>query len=223
MRTASLSLLSLLALPSVAAAEGERSPMFGGSLTYMSAADRDAELVGAQLELASWHGRLGIAAEGSAWQGISEGGPRAVTAGGSLRLQLLDWLVPSLLEPRGVELAVELHGVVERVWWSADDTADRYGFGIAVRMRGGGDENDSPLLAESRVYVRVMRTRDEPPRNLAHAAAMPVDPTAGRGGVAVILGLGAAFGAGKPRYIERFRLRHSFDWGRPELSPRTVR
>ena len=201
--------------------------MFGGSVTWMRTPDRDVELVGAHLEIVSWHGRFGIAGEGSLWQGLVDGGPRAVAAGGSARLQIADWLTPSLLEPRDVEIGLELHAVAERLWWSANDTADRWGLGLAIRMRGGGDENESPLLAESRLYVRVLKTRGNAPSGttgaIAHATTDPTMEHAPTEGYAVIICLGAAFGTGKPRYVERFRLRHTFDWGRPELSPKYVR
>jgi hypothetical protein len=78
-------------------------------------------------------------------------------------------------------------------------------------MRGGSDWEFSSLLAESRLFVHVMRSRDDAPEVIARAAE-PGTAQATQRGVTVLVGLGAAFGAGKPRYLERFRLK-SLDAG----------
>lgn len=83
------------------------------------------------------------------------------------------------------------------------------GLGVAIRMRGGSDWEFSTLLAESRLFLRVMRSRDEEPDAIARAAA-PMTESPERRGITVMVGLGAAFGAGKGRYLQRFRLK-AFD------------
>ena len=82
---------------------------------------------------------------------------RAAVLGASVRLLAFDTLVESLLEPRNVELGVELHGIVER-WINDDDSSTRYGVGVALRLRGGSDYDMSNLIAESRFFVRVTTT-----------------------------------------------------------------
>jgi hypothetical protein len=196
----------VMAVTGSAAAEGERTPMLGGALTYGDAPDGRTALVGGELELAWWWGRLGLAAEAAARRAIDDDSARSLAVAGSARVLLADWLWPSLIEPRDVEVGVELQLIAERTWWSRDDHADGYGVGAAIRMRGGSDWELSSLLAESRLFVRVMRSRGEP----ADIAARTADGSAGspvRDGVTALIGLGAAFGAGKPRYLERFRPR----------------
>ncbi len=189
-----------------AAAEGERTPMFGGALTYTDAPDRKAELVGGSVELAWWAGRFGLAVEAAARRAIEDDQARNLAVAGSARVLVADWLWPSLFEPRDVELGVELQAIAERTWWSRDDNSDALGVGLAIRMRGGSDWEFSQLLAESRLFVRVMKSRDEAADVIARAAGTTTDPPERRG-ITVIVGLGAAFGAGKPRYLERFRLK----------------
>jgi hypothetical protein len=195
-----------------AAAEGERTPMFGGALTYSDAPDRRAELLGGELELAWWSGRLGLAVEAAARREI-EAEARNLAVAGSARVLVADWLWPSLLEHRDVELGLELHAIAERTWWSRDASSDAFGLGVAIRMRGGSDWEFSSLLAESRLFVRVMKSRDEAADVIARAAG-PVTEAPERRGITVIVGLGAAFGAGQPRYLQRFRQK-PLDWPQP--------
>ena len=187
-----------------AAAEGERTPMIGGAATFTDQADRDVELVGAQLELAWWPlGVLGLAVEGSARRGVeADDTTRNLSVAGSARFLAASWMWPSLLEPRDVEMGLEVHAIAERTWWGRDDRADAFGLGLALRMRGGSDREFSDLLAESRLFVRAMRSRDELGDVAARAGAM-TDPPA----LTIIVGLGAAFGAGKQPYLDRFRQR----------------
>jgi len=189
-----------------AAAEGERSPMFGGAVTLTDAPDRKAELVGGELELAWWLGPIGVAIEAAARSGIEDDHARNLSVAGSARVLVATWMSPSLFEPRDVELGVELHAIAERTWWSRDDSADALGLGVAIRTRGGSDWEFSTLLAESRLSVRVMRSRDDGPDTIARAAA-PMAEQPERQGLTVMVGLGAAFGAGTSRYLERFRLK----------------
>ena len=131
-------------------ADGERTPMVGGSLLAARDGNR-AALVGVALEATWWWGRIGLAAEGAQRADMTDASVRTGVLGASLRVLVADQLMPSLLEPRDVELGLELHGVVERDWSSrvdtGDDPANRYGLGLAARLRGGGDD-DSALLAE---------------------------------------------------------------------------
>jgi hypothetical protein len=195
----------LVAMTGTAAADGERTPMLGGAVTYTDAPDRRAELVGGQLELAWWTWRLGLAIEAAARREIDDKA-RNLAVGGSARLLVADWLTPSLFDPRDVEIGVELQAIAERTWWSRDDSSDALGVGVAIRMRGGSDWEFSSLLAESRLFVRVMKSRDEAAGVVARAVGSPAGSPE-RGGMTVMLGLGAAFGAGQPRYLERFRLK----------------
>jgi hypothetical protein len=188
-----------------AAAEGERTPMFGGGLTYSDVPDHRAALVGGEVDLAWWSGRLGLAVEAAARHAIDDSAGNVAVAG-SARVLVADWLWTSVIEPRDVEMGIELQLIAEHMWWSRDDSADAYGLGAAIRMRGGSDWEFSSLLAESRLFVRVMSSRGEPSSVAARAAdAMAEQP--GRGTLTVMVGLGAAFGAGDPRYLDRFRLR----------------
>jgi hypothetical protein len=195
-----------MAMTGAAAADGERTPMFGGALTYGEGPDHRSGLVGGEVDLAWWSGRLGLAVEVAGRRAIDDDGVRNLAVAGSARVLVADWLWPSLFEPRDVEIGVELQVIAERTWWSRDDSTDGYGLGAAIRIRGGSDWEFSSLLAESRLFVRVMRSRGEP----ADIAARTADGSAGspvRDGVTALIGLGAAFGAGKPRYLERFRPR----------------
>ena len=198
-----LAVAVLLSLTGVAAADGERTPMFGGGVTYTGAANDAAELVGGQLELAWWSGRIGLAIEAAANRGIVEDKVRNLAVGGSARVLVTSWMWPSLFDDRDVEMAVECHAIAARTWWSRDDSSDAVGLGLALRMRGGSDWQFSSLLAESRLFVRVMTSRDEVPDAIARTSAPMAEPA--RLGMTVLVGLGAAFGAGTPRYLERFR------------------
>jgi len=210
-RAAFASLVTVIAGTRVATAEGERTPMLGGALTYTDAPDRRTELVGGELEVAWWLGRLGLAAEASASRAIADDRVRNLAVAGSVRVLVADWLWPSLFERRDVEVGIELQLIAERTWWRRDDSADAIGLGVAFRMRGGSDWEFSQLLAESRLFVHVMKPRDEVSDVLARTSdAMARSPDSG---LTVIVGLGAAFGVGTPRYLERFRLK-SLDWPR---------
>lgn len=195
-----------------AAAEGERTPMIGGALTYTDAPDRNLGLVGGELELAWWPARFGLAIEASARRGVDDPEARSLSVAGSARVLVAEWMWPSLLEPRDVEMGIELHAIAERTWWSRDDSVDAFGFGAAIRMRGGSDWVFSNLVAESRLFVRVMKSRDDASGVLARTAG-PVGEPSERTGTTVLIGLGAAFGVGKPRYLERFRMK-DLDWDR---------
>jgi hypothetical protein len=198
-----------MTLTSAAAAEGERTPMFGGAVTYTDAPDRKTALVGGELELAWWLGRLGLAAEAAARRGIENDQARNLAVAGSARVLVANWMWPSLFEPRDVEVGVELQAIAERTWWNRDESSDALGLGVAIRMRGGSDWEFSALLAESRLFVRVMQSRDDGSAVIARAAgAMTAQPD--QRGLTVMVGLGAAFGAGMPRYLDRFRL-NTFD------------
>jgi len=194
----------MMAMTGGAAAEGERTPLFGAALTYSEVPDHRAALVGGEVELAWWSGRLGLAVEAAARHAIDDSAGNVAVAG-SARVLVADWLWTSLVEPRDVEMGVELQLIGERMWWSRDDRADAYGLGAAIRMRGGSDWEFSSLLAESRLFVRVMRSPGEPSVAARTADARVEQP--GRGMVTVMVGLGAAFGTGDPRYLDRFRLR----------------
>jgi hypothetical protein len=204
-----------LGLASSAHADGERTPMFGGSVLAAHDGSR-AELVGVELELAWWWRRIGLGFEGAQRRAIgSDDGIGTTALGASARVLVADRLMPSLLEPRDVELGIELHGIVERAWSSRTETGEdpsiRYGFGVAARLRGGGDDG-SALLAESRLFVRVLWARGD----TTGAIARGETPVAGRGSESlVILGLGAAWGTGERDYADRFRKHttETVEWG----------
>jgi hypothetical protein len=211
----SLAAVLLVSMTGAAAADGERSPMIGGALTYAETAGRNVGLVGGQVELAWWpgiSGLFGLAVEAAARRGVDDDKDRNLAVAGSARLLVASWMCPSLLEPRDVEMAIELHAIAERTWWSRDDSRDAFGLGVALRMRGGSDWMFSSVLAESRLFVRVMKSRDDDASVLAREAG-PGTAMSDRGGTTVMVGLGAAFGVGKPRYLERFRLK-DLDWAR---------
>ncbi|MBC7976005.1 MAG: hypothetical protein H7138_13620 [Myxococcales bacterium] len=197
----------VIAMTSAAAAEGERTPMLGAALTYMEDADRQTELVGGSVELVWWLGPFGLGVEAAARRAIDDDQPRNLAAAASARLLVATWLTPSLFEPRDVELGLELQAIVERAWWSRDDSADALGLGLALRMRGGSDWEFSQFLAESRLFVRVMKSADDDTSDVLAREAGPTMREPDRRDLAILVGLGAAFGAGKPRYIERFRLK----------------
>jgi hypothetical protein len=211
-----LAVASLLAGARTVRADGEESPMFGiaaiGAQTQLSPSSGDtAQLAGVALELAWWHGHFGLAGEASGRWGLDPEGAHAYVLGGSARLLVVQHLIHSLIEPRDVELGVELQAIVERAWWSgavsqADPTA--YGGGVALRLRGGGDPDGSILLAESRLFVRVMSSKWTAGDIVARTAmptpmpAMTTEPA-----LTVLVGLGGAWGTGDPDYVHRFRMR----------------
>lgn len=198
-----------------AAADGERTPMFGGAVVGARGPDQQTDMLGGELEAAWWYGRLGFALEGSMHWVLGGEGERATVLGASARVRVHDSLLPSLLEPRNVELGLELHGIVARRWWegargdaagaAADESPVGYGFGIAARLRGGSDHEFSSLLAESRLFVRAVAFR--PTGTDAVARAMAPAGGAAERELTILVGLGAAFGVGEARYLDRFRLR----------------
>lgn len=208
--------LLLMLVAASAAAEGENTPMIGASVMGGPSTDDYAGVVGIQVEAAWWLGRLGLAAEASGRWGVDGDGVRAGVLGASLRLRVLDTLVPSLLEPSDVELGIELQGIVERSWWDGqvENTEPvSHGLGLALRLRGSGDEDSSRLIAESRFFVRVMATRSKADELLARTMTpTPVPQAEVRPDFTVLLGVGASFGAGERRYLERFRRRAPFEW-----------
>lgn len=195
-----------------AAADGERTPMFGGAVVGVRSPDNQSDSLGVEVEAAWWYGRLGFALEGSMHWVLGGDGERATMLGASARVRVHESLLPSLLEPRDVELGLELHGIVARRWWegavagaAADESPVGYGLGIAARLRGGSDHEFSSLLAESRLFVRAVAFRPTG----AEAVARAMAPAAGgaEGELTILVGIGAAFGVGEARYLDRFRLR----------------
>ena len=195
----------VLAAATDAAADGELGPMFGGAVVGGHGPEPGADLVGASLEAAWWRGRLGLAPEGTVLWNLGGDGARATTVGISARLRVHEQMLPSLLEPRDVELGLELHAIAERTWWDGagrQDSPTGYGLGVAVRLRGGSDDF-STVLTESRLFVRAMSA----PRAAGDAAARAMAPAEDRAReLTILIGIGAAFGTGEPRYLDRFRL-----------------
>ena len=196
-----------------AAADGERSPVLGGALVGGQGPDPDAELAGLQLEVAWWRGRLGFALEGAAHWTLGGDETPAKVLGASARIRLFEQLLPALLERRDVELGVELHGIVQRTWAGGTSSGRDpvgYGLGLAVRLRG--DSDDFPILfTESRLFLRVISSSRS---QLAEPTQPPVtgpifltmSPAAETSReLTILIGIGAAFGVGEPRYLDRFR------------------
>ncbi len=191
-----------------ASAEGEFGPMFGGSVVAGRAAD-ETETAGVELEVSVWRGPIGLALAGSRQAVLDQDGPRVTAVDVSLRVLALRALIPSLLDARDVELGIELHGIVERAWWDGDDRGRRslgYGLGFAVRLRGGSDDDQSNLLAESRLFARAMTSRNDDEDELALRMSGGPDTARDRE-VTFVVGLGAVFGGGQPGYVQRFRRR----------------
>lgn len=207
--------IATLAASSAVRADGERTPMIGIAALGGELASRTPDVgtvgvFGLHLESAWWLGRFGIAAEGSlrgaAYDGTTYGG----VVGASARLRLLDGLAPSLLEPRAVEVALELHAVIERAWWQhglAGEDGTSYGLGAALRVRGSGGPFTS-LLAESRLFVRVMSSPAAgAPLSVERSSVGTPTPEAPSGrGITFLVGLGASWGYGSPAYADRFGL-----------------
>ena len=173
--------------------------MIGGAL--VATRGPATELGGAELEAAMWLGRIGVAAHGSHQAGANT---RLTTLGGSLRLLVYRQLTPSLLDPReDVELGFEAHGIVERAWWDEEHARDpmSYGGGLVVRLRGGTDFSN--ILAESRLFIRVMWTRDAPMDTIARTSTEPETER----NTSIVVGLGAVFGGGQPAYAKQFKPR----------------
>jgi hypothetical protein len=207
---------------SVAAADGETTPMIGGSVVMGTTVEDSSRVAGVELEAAWWWGPIGIAVEASGRAASADDGggndSRTMAVGGSVRLRLLQMLVPSLLEPSDVELAVEVQGILERTWWDralTNDEPTRQGIGIALRLRGASDDVTPRLITESRFFVRVFAWRPASDE-LAAARTTTMPPADQPRDFMVLVGVGAAFGGGEPRYLEQFR-RHSF--GGPMLRP----
>ena len=196
----------------LAAADGETSPMFGVAVVGGDEAQspqQDAPLAGLALDIAWWHGRVGIAGEGSARWDVEHESARALVAGASLRVLLLDRLTPSPIEPSDVETALELQAIVERTWWNVPSQVDptSFGVGLALRLRGSDELGESNVLAESRFFVRVLASRWAQSDVIARSTTPAAVPARA---LTVLLGIGASFGAGRPDYARRFRL-HPFD------------
>ena len=209
---ACLALVMVVGHAAAARADGETSPMVGivgiaGDIARPSV--QDEPVGGVALDVAWWHGPIGIGGEASERWSLQNDGARATVLGASARLRIYRVLMPSLLDPRDVELGIELQGIVERAWWNAaaagaDPVA--YGGGLAVRLRGGGDADGSILLAESRLFVRVMSSRWAVSDAIARSTSpAPMTERA----VTVLFGLGASWGSGTPSYVHKFRL-HPF-------------
>jgi hypothetical protein len=198
-------LVLVLAAGTDAAADGELGPMLGGAVIGGHGPEQGSDLVGGSLEAAWWRGRLGLAPESTMLWNLGGDGARATTLGISARLRVHEQMLPSLLEPRDVELGLELHAIAERTWWSGDgrqDSPTGYGVGVAVRLRGGSDDF-STVLTESRLFVRAMSSQ----RAAGDAAARAMVPAEERASeLTILVGIGAAFGTGEPRYLDRFRL-----------------
>lgn len=192
-----------LLVPTNVLADGERTPIFGGSI--VGAAAHEDPLAGVEGEATWWKWRFGVAAEGAMLWRPDDAAKRVAVLGISARLLAFDSLVESLLEPRSVELGVELHGIVERWMWN-NETNDitRYGVGVALRLRGSSDYDMSSLIAESRVFVRVMTTPPNQQDSIGRMIAAPAERDTGQ--LTIMIGLGAAFGTGDPDYLQRFRM-----------------
>jgi hypothetical protein len=192
-----------------AVADREASPMFGiaavGGDSERSP-DRDSPVGGVALDVAWWHGRFGLAAEGSALWTAEDDHARAFVLGGSARVRLLERIVPAVMEPRDVELGLELHAIVDRTWWNdgmsqADPVG--YGLGLALRFRGNGDSDPTLLISESRFFLRVMSSRWSEPEVLARTISpMPASERS----LTLIFGIGASWGVATPHYMRRFDL-----------------
>lgn len=208
---ANLALVVVLGPSMIAAADGERGPMVGvavvGGDTSLAPA-QDQPLGGVAFDLAYWHGRFGLGGEASERWNLLNNGEHATVLGASVRLRLYESLTPSLLDPRDVAFGIELQAIVERAWWQGAGGVDpvSYGAGLALRLRGGGDADNSVLLAESRLFVRVMTSRQAGVDAVARATEP--ESTTGRA-ITVLVGIGASFGEGSPDYVRQFRL-HPF-------------
>jgi hypothetical protein len=181
----------------------------------------DLTVAGFRGEAAFWYSRVGIGLEASHQWSVDGGGPRVGAVSGSLRLLVFEHMMPSLFVRREVvELGIELHGIVERAWWreiEAHREPWTYGVGLAVRLRGAAEDDlSSNLLSETRLFVRAMTSRvwmdpgspsEEPPIVLTR----DLSPGEERRGYTIIVGLGAAWGAGKRSYVEELRRRNPLD------------
>lgn len=175
----------------------------GGVLAARGSGESDIGVVGVGLEATYWWHRIGVSVEGSRRWDVESGDPESATLAGGLRLLLADHLLGSIIEPRDLELGLEIHGVVEKSWFDAGGDDVAYGGGAALRLRGGGDAFDSTLLAETRLFVRVMT-----PRSRSSFAERATEaPMAERTPISVVVGLGAVWGSGERKYADKFRSR----------------
>jgi len=202
-------------VPARAAADGETTPIVGAAVVWSPTNQDPGGMVGIALDAAWWHGRIGLGVEGSGRTHVAATDqPRAATVAGSLRLRVFEWMTPSLMEPRDAEAAIELQAIAEHVWWERGGmNAPDLGFGIAVRVRGGGDDG-STRIAESRFFLRVMSVPTPPDTAVARST---VSPPMTSHEIAILVGIGASFGGGERHYMDRFRW-HAPDWpfgGRP--------
>ena len=200
-----LALSATVSIPS-AHADGETSPMLGGSLLAGASTQESESMAGVALETALWWRWIGVAVEGSARAPVEQDAKKSLVVGGSLRLRVIQMLVPSLFELSDVELAVELQGIVERTVWDGALTEHepyRRGIGVALRFRGSTEDYAPRLIAESRFFLRVMSWR-EPEAGLLARTTMPTTTT---NELMVMVGVGAAFGGGDARYLRQFRRR----------------
>jgi hypothetical protein len=198
-------------VPAHALADGETTPMVGAAVLWSPSDQDPSGMAGLELEAAWWHGRIGLALEGTGRAFVDGNHPRAATLGASLRLRVFDGMTPSLMEPRDSEVGIELQGIIERFWWEGHGADDPdVGFGLAVRVRGGGDDG-STRLAESRFFLRVMATPAAPSSAVARMTTTTTTLPSDTRQLAVIFGIGASFGGGERHYMDRFRW-HSPDW-----------
>jgi hypothetical protein len=196
-------------VPVHALADGEATPMIGAAVVWSPTNEDPAGMLGISLEAAWWHGPVGLALEGSGRTHLAASDqPRAATVAASLRVRVFDWMTPSLMEPRDAEVGIEVQGIVERFWWEGIGAEDPdYGFGLAMRVRGGADDG-STRISESRFFLRVM----EMPSMVDHGVARSTAPTpAATHELAVLFGIGASFGSGEKHYLDRFRW-HAPEW-----------
>lgn len=206
-----VTLLVLTAALGDARADGERSPMFGVTLSA-AGTSQQVPMIGGGLEVAWWYGRVGIAGEGAMHWNSEDGVDRTTTLGANLRIRLLDQMLDSLFERRDVELGVELHGIVERTWWNDGRSAlhpNAYGVGLAFRLRGGSDWDMSALIAESRLFFRVM-TAPVMASDVVARSSEPGAPIDNGRALTFLIGIGGSFGAGEPDYLVRFRSHSPF-------------
>jgi hypothetical protein len=207
--------LALLAVLGIwardAAADGERTPMLGLAVVGGGSArtpDHINELVGLALDLAWWHGPLGIAVEGSSRWSL-DADAHALVLGGSVRLRVVDGMAPALLDTRQVEVALELQAIVERAWWNTSVATDPLseGGGLAIRVRGATEPEGTLGLAESRYFLRVMTSQMS---EVDAVARMTMPAPATPRALTVLIGIGASFGGGTKSYMDRFRS-HPYD------------
>lgn len=204
-----IALTASVSIPN-AAADGETSPMLGGALVAGASTEPSASMAGVEIDVAMWWRWLGVAVETSARAPVEDNAGRTVVLGGSLRLRLMQVLVPSLFEPSDVELAVELQGIVEQTVWEGtltDREPYRRGVGIALRLRGSTEDYAPRLITESRFFIRALWWRQPGEDHVARTTLPPATETRE---LIILFGVGAAFGGGEPRYLQQFR-RRPFD------------